>query len=113
MTSCERTEVTLVSSVFQCKGCGETDSIVEVSLLPSIQTVRPDPAPNATPFEDVDYSVSDPVDFWEGAPVLGYACRNERCRFWHGSYGYPNDRDQEPVLMFETAPKLEDIATIV
>ena len=98
-------------SVFQCKGCGKTDTIVEISLLPSTQRVQPDQGKGATPFEDVDYGAFE--NFYEGAPVLGFGCDTEWCHFWHGSYGYPNDRDQQPVLMFETAPKLEDIAMIV
>jgi len=102
--------VRLVSE-FQCKGCGKTNTIVEISLLPSIQVVRPDPAPNHTPFEDLDYGAFE--NFYEGAPVLGFGCETEWCQFWQGSYGSPVNRDQQPALLFERAPNLADIATIV
>lgn len=98
-----------MSKVFRCKGCGEIDSIVEITLIPSIQTVQPDPADDHTPYEDVDYTSSDPDNFYEDAPVLGFGCRNERCTFWHGHHGYSR-YDEQPLMMFDRAPDLRTIA---
>lgn len=95
---------------FKCRGCGETDSIVEVSLIPSIQNVTPDPAPNHAPYEDVDYG--DYENFYESLTVLGFACSTDTCPFWQGSYGHParfeNTGSKRPI--FEWARKLQDIA---
>lgn len=98
--------------VFRCKGCGTDGSIVEVQLIPSIQTVRPDPATNHTPFEDVDYG--GVTDWREAMTVLGFACRNESCEHWHGNWGTPSREEQVNAhgrfFEFVIAEDLSDIA---
>jgi len=71
-----------MTKVFRCKGCGETNSIVEVSLVPRIVGVSPDGDGGL----DYDSRGNDEYD-WEAETVLQYACSNESCRFWQGQYG--------------------------
>jgi len=97
---------------FKCKGCGEIDSIVEVQLEPQIQTVRPEQAENAVPFEDVDYGGYE--GFHEAIVVLGFGCRNESCQFWQGNWGAAYPKKYETRLIhFERAKDLDEIAEIV
>lgn len=99
--------------VFCCKGCGEIDSIVEFQLIPSAQRVMPEQAEGAVAFEDVDYGASTNYD--EDPPVVGFACTNEACRFWHGvDLGYEIDERNGPgPLRFKRGRALQEIAAIV
>lgn len=81
----EHADPTAVSR-YTCRGCGSVDSIVSVEVVPRLIAVRPgadgpDFAPEAR--DDAE---------WESSLTLGFACANEACRFWEGTYGVTADR---------------------
>jgi hypothetical protein len=88
----------------QCKGCGEINSIVEVSLVPRIFYVEPDGSCLNGPEEA----------FWEAETTLGYGCTNDKCEFWHGVLGVdaPSSFGVRPVI-FSKAQQIEDIAEVI
>lgn len=100
---------------FRCKGCGELDSIVEVSLMPFIAFVVPDEGKGATPFEDVDYG--ETITFSEADVDLGFGCYNESCERWQGNYGQASRESQVNAngrfVEIDLASNLSDIAELV
>jgi hypothetical protein len=101
--------------IFECNGCGERDSIVEIQLIPSIQrvSVKQD-AIDKNWFKDVEYGG---VTNWdEAATTLGYGCMNEKCTYWQGDYAVMvgNRHDDKNGGRFEWAPEtIGEIASIV
>ncbi|HEX5016579.1 MAG TPA: hypothetical protein VFX15_03215 [Actinomycetes bacterium] len=95
----------MADKLYRCKGCGEIDTIHEISLVPRSVGIRPDGEYLSRGWGDECY--------WEEETIIGVGCDNDKCEYWHGSWGHPMNRDQQPALLFETAPKLEDIAEVV
>lgn len=94
---------------FRCKGCGEIDSIVEISLAPRIAWIEPPTEPIYGP----EYPGLDKV-FWEAETVLGYGCNNEECEFWQGIWGSPAEhRKESSYFKFTRAKDLDEIAEVV
>jgi hypothetical protein len=96
---------------YKCKGCGELDSIVEISLVPTIQFVFPEQAENAVPFEDVDYGTQE--HFPEAETVIGFGCFTESCQFWQGDYGNRAGIYESKWFRFDRALDLQQIAEVV
>lgn len=97
--------------VYRCRGCGTLDSIVEVELVPRIHDIRP-ATPTADDPEPFDYGDGDEA-FWEGSVTLGYACRNESCRYWQGNTATPRPPDDEGEHSFTPAYLLVDVAEVI
>lgn len=96
-------------TVYRCKGCGATDSIGEISVVPRFVVIRPDG-------EYLSRGWGDEC-FWESETVLGYACDNEQCEYWQGNYGTPSREMQVNAhgsfVEFDMARTIEDIADSV
>jgi len=90
---------------FQCKGCGEIDSIEGVSAVPRAQGCRPN-GEGGVDWKDTD------VAFWEAETMLGFGCSNDKCQFWQGQYGTEGDFE-DGTLRFVVGKKLDEIARIV
>jgi hypothetical protein len=64
-------------SHYECRGCGETNNVVAVSLVPRTQYIFPG-----------DEWGSDEA-YWEGETVIGFGCMNDECRFAQVNVGAP------------------------
>lgn len=92
--------------MFRCKGCGETETIVEVEVVPrkhAIVATGPD--------LDFEYGSEDDA-FWEASITLGYACDNDECRYWQGDTSHA-ERWIDGAPLIKAGYKLEDIAVAV
>jgi len=90
-----------MTKMLRCKGCGEINSIAEISLVPRRFYVEPDGSAMNGPDEA----------FWEAETVLGYACSNYECKFFDGDYGVGSAADGHAIRFaedFETVAELID-----
>lgn len=85
-----------------CKGCGEVDTIVEISVVPRIVGVSRD--------DDGSLEYGFDEAFWEAETDLGYGCINMDCKFWHGTWGIPTLTDEMERPVFENALPLSEVA---
>lgn len=77
---------------YRCAGCGETRSIVEISLVPRVVGVAAEaPAPVVSDADRLDYGADE--SFYEAETVLGYGCTNVDCDYWHGHFGIARTGD--------------------
>jgi hypothetical protein len=90
-----------MTKVYKCRGCGELDTIVEITLCTEIQEVSPD--------GDGGFTYGPVVTFHEEPIIVGYGCNGAiGCPNWQGNYPGRDD-DSRPRL---DGPALDEVADV-
>lgn len=87
---------------FRCKGCGEIDSIVVVSVVPREFGV--------VAVAKGEWEQSEVTDnaFWEAEATVGYGCHNVECPHWQGHLGVEGNLD-DGSLHVVTGPRSPEV----
>ncbi len=87
---------------YRCKGCGEYDSIVEISLVPRTVIVRP-------PIEGfAEYGYENL--YTDAETIIGYGCTNSSCEWWQGIYGSDGSITDGTLRILSAPASVEAIA---
>lgn len=100
---------------YRCKGCGEIDTIVEISVVPRIFSTTPNENGEPEPsFDGPDEA------FWESEHAIGYGCNSglATCPFDQANYPGPADhfideKDGLEYVRFRTAPGIDEVAEVI